>query len=212
MTVSVYKRLLDYFQGVSDALAGAKQASAVFPNAVDAGTSREELRVHFLRNHVPRRCEVIRSGFLFDDQGSESKQLDIMVTNDLTHQFKPIVGSPDEGKSFNVIEGRFAAIAVKTSLDKTALHDSIENLASIPATPSVQINPFLKADEILRELPLRILFAFEGAAPETVLGHLEAYYSMSDVPLNRRPNMIIVNNAYRIVKTKTSGATTRDGP
>jgi hypothetical protein len=207
----IYQRLLDYFQGVADALAGAKKSSAIFPNSVDAGSSREDLLVTFLREHLPKRCEVIRGGFVFDDKGNESKQLDVIVTNDLTLQFRPFQGAPDEGKSFNFVEGCYAAISVKSNLDKASLFDSIENLASIPATPPLTVNPMLKADEVLDEIPLRILFAFESVSPKTIWEHLHAYYAEHDIPSNRRLNMIIANNAFNIIKVKASGATTHDG-
>jgi hypothetical protein len=209
-------RLLNYYQSIADGLATQKLTSAVFPNASDAGTSREDILVDFLAAHLPTRCVVIKGGFIFDSRGNESNQVDVIVTNDLTLQFKVFDRAGKPGKSFNCIEGCYCAISVKTTLDKQQLIDSLENLASIPPTPPISTMPYVlvapsNTENLLQELPYRVVFAFEGVDAQTVWRHLTDYYAVHEVPNSRRPNLIIVNNRYLIIQTGPEGVTDRLG-
>ena len=119
MARPVFERLRDYFQGIADAFAADRSASAIFPLGTDSGTAREDLLLAFLKSHLPTRCSVVKGGFIFDAAGNESKQIDLLVTNDLTLQFRQFHGAADQiGKSFNCVEGCYAAISVKSTLDK----------------------------------------------------------------------------------------------
>ena len=158
----------------------------------------------FIETHLPIRCRVTRGGYIFgiaqdeyDSPGElvASKQIDLIVTNDLTMQF----GEP--WKSFNSIEGCFSAISVKTDLDKTQLHDALCNIASIPELLPwhVQLGPALsKANKALFfDLPFTCIFAYEGSTPETTIKNIEEFYQgHPEISENRRPNIIIVNNQY----------------
>ena len=70
---------------------------------------------------------MINGGFIFDSTGSKSRQIDLMVCNDQTFQFKKS-GNDNKIKSFNCVEGCFAVISVKSFLNKVALIDSLQNL------------------------------------------------------------------------------------
>ena len=209
----LFERLRDYFQGIADGLAGQRSASAVFPNPTDAGISREDLLIEFLIRHLPKRCEAIKGGFIFDSEGNESRQIDLIITNDLTLQFKQFDGSGQLGKSFNCVEGCYCAISVKTRLDGQSLSDALSNLASIPPMPDLagRLNPMLEGQQSFQDLPYKVIFAFDGVAPKTVLKHIEKFYENSLVLENRRPDLIIVNNNYAIIHVGGKGGETRGG-
>ncbi len=209
----LFERLRDYFQGIADGLADDKSASKVFQNPTDAGISREDLLAGFLTAHLPKRCEVIKGGFIFDSEGNESRQIDLIITNDLTLQFKQFDKPGLLGKSFNCVEGCYCAISVKTRLDGPSLSDALSNLASIPPMPDTvgRLNPMLGGWERFQDLPCKVIFAFDGVAPKTVLEHIERFYEDSLVPENRRPDLIIVNNSYAIIHVGGKGGETRRG-
>jgi hypothetical protein len=130
-TSNVFNRLLEYFQSQADSLDAKAAASSIFENRPDIGTEREEILLEFIAEHLSTRCRIRKGGYIFDSSGKESKQIDLIITNDLTLQFtKSLVNAFQ--KSFNCIEGCYCAISVKSMLDKRALYDSIGNLASIP--------------------------------------------------------------------------------
>src|SRR3989344_8337675 len=100
------RKLNVYFQNVADVLDQKKKISEVFPNTSDSGQTREGILQKFLEEHIPNRCKVIRGGFIFDSEDNESRQLDLMVINDLALQFNTLQEFAQ--KSFATIEGCYA--------------------------------------------------------------------------------------------------------
>lgn len=144
------------------------EATRIFDNRVDSGTKREDILFDFLDRHLPERCNVIKGGSIFDSEGGHSRQIDLIVTNDLTLQFKEFNDRLE--KSFNCIEGCYAAISVKSTLDKKELLDSIDNLASIPTVRSIRLSPMFKdGDNFLKQVPLRVIFSYKGIDKKSVL-------------------------------------------
>lgn len=208
MPKQVFERLTGYFQEVANVLAGEKSASSIFPNTSDTGMVREKVLKNFLNNHLPKRCEVINGGFVFDNQGHESNQLDIIVTNDLTLQFK------HHNKSFNCIEGCNAVISVKSNLDKQQLFEALNNIASVPIMPDDAVNSITHTIENREEIlnhPIKIIFAYEGNQLETTMSNIREYYDNNDISQRQRPHMIIVNNKYFIVRIEGQGGVNRAG-
>jgi hypothetical protein len=123
LTLSERMRL--YFQGWADRLSAQRDTHSIFPNKGDAGTARVDALASFVRSHLPLRCRISKGGFIFDYLGRESKQLDLIVTNDLSLQFE----DRDSGKSFSIVEGAYCALSVKTYLNKNELYDALQNLA-----------------------------------------------------------------------------------
>ena len=196
----VFGRLRDYFQGIADGLGSDRTASRIFPNNPDAGSTREDVLLSFLSQHAPARCHAVRGGFIFDSEGRGSRQIDLIVTNDLTLQFRRFDDRSNPGKSFNVIEGCYAAISVKTGLSRGELFDALDNIRSIPPMPDPggRFNPMGPRKDLYMNLPLKVVFSFEGPSKESVTKNLIEYYTKNSVPNNRRPDLIIVNNRYVI--------------
>jgi len=87
MTQTFFDRLRAYYTKVAEVLRGEADATSIFPNPTDIGTSRESIYKEFLKQHLPSKCNVFLGGYLFDDDGAESKQLDIIITTDTTPCF-----------------------------------------------------------------------------------------------------------------------------
>jgi len=198
MPKKLFQRVRNYFQGIANSFEDDKLASEIFPNNVDSGFTREDIFMAFLKRHIPTRCSVIKGGFVFDSQGNESKQLDLIITNDLTLNFNNF---EDTGKAFSVIECCYAVISIKSNLTKEALYDSLDGFESLPVTPTLDVNPNLGNTKRLKQLPLKVIFAFNGIDVSTLGIHLEEYYKNRNIPDYRRVDNIIVNNKWIIQKS-----------
>jgi len=110
-----FERLNKYYSNIGEVLRGQKTAASVFPNATDIGTSRERVYAEMLKQHVPSSCNVLFGGFLFDLEGQESKQIDIIITNDSSIRYN-LPGDGDNGKSFACIDGTIGIVSVKSTL------------------------------------------------------------------------------------------------
>ena len=121
---------MEYYTSVGRVLRGEASAASVFPNTVDIGSARERVYAEVLRTHLPSSCNVAFGGFLFDQEGSESKQIDILITNESSLRFDFHKGGT--GKSFACIDGCVGVVSVKSKLDSYQLTDSLSNIASIP--------------------------------------------------------------------------------
>jgi len=201
------RKINEYFQGVADVLSDIKKVSEVFPNTSDSGITREGILQKFLSEHLPTRCKVIKGGFIFDSDNNESHQIDLIVHNDLSLQFNFLEEYGQ--KSFVTIEGCYAAISVKTSLDKQQLENSLFGFSTIPTTPKINWSPMIKPSNLSEHIPLRIIFAFSGLSANTIKKHLEEYYEKIKTPFEQQVRLIIVNNEYIIIRTIQEGETNK---
>lgn len=204
MSKKIESRLREHFQGWAERLTSDLRSSRALDHAGDIGEKNEGAVMAFIEAHLPLRCRVTRGGYIFgvaqenyDSPGElvASKQIDLIVTNDLTMQF----GEP--WKSFNSIEGCYSAISVKTDLDKTQLYDALNNIASIPELQPwhVQFGASLSGvnKTLFFDLPFTCIFAYEGATVGTTMRNVEDFYQDNQqISGNRRPNIIVVNNKY----------------
>jgi hypothetical protein len=201
MPASFFDRLRAYYLKVAEVLRGEAEAASVFPNATDIGMSREKVYAEFLRQHAPSKCNVFLGGFLFDEDGVESKQLDIIVTTDTAPRFD-FHSRDGQGKSFSPVEGTLAAVSVKSTLDKKELADALKGIASIPPTRSLEkrANPLIRIKNY-DDWPLKIIYASSGSTGATLLGRLNDFYvEHPSIPFSRRPNIIHVAGGYLIVR------------
>ncbi|HEX9678626.1 DUF6602 domain-containing protein, partial [Nitrososphaera sp.] len=146
--------------------------------------------------HIPLRCGVVKGGFVFDSEGNESKQIDIIITNDGTLQFQNEITS---GKSFNSIDGCAAVITVKSFLDKDALIDCMDNLASLPPLKNLAMSGQVEnPKEMVQQLPQRIIFAYRGLGSKTIYDHMREYAKERKLADIQLPGLVIVNNSHYI--------------
>lgn len=197
-----YKRLRAYYLKVAEVLRGEADAASVFPNSSDIGGSRERIYAAFLRQHAPSKCNVFLGGFLFHRDGTESRQLDVIITTDTAPRYD--FHNPDgQGKSFSPVEGTLGVASIKSTLDRAQLFDALEGIASIPPTEDLgqRAPPGLPVPNY-SDWPYKIIYATNGIGVATLLQHLHAFYeSNAGIPLSRRPNMIHVAGRYAIFRT-----------
>lgn len=213
MTPPFFERLKKYYASIGSVLRGEADASAIFPNAGDIGTSRERIYAEILRSHLPSSCNVLFGGFLFGQDGTESKQIDILVTEESSMQYN-FLTKGDQGKSFACVDGCIAVVSVKSNLDSTRLIDSLLNISSIPDKQPLtagRLPPLLKVKDF-DDWPYKIVYASEGTDLDTTLNVLTSFYEKRpEIPVNKRPNLIHVIGKYSITRTREEGGKTRNG-
>jgi hypothetical protein len=201
MAQNFFARLRSYFEKVGAVLRGEADSASIFPNPTDIGMSRERVYMEFLRQHAPSKCNVFSGGFLFDMLGAESRQLDLIITTDTAPRYD-FHNRDGSGKSFSPVEGTLGVVSIKSTLNKDELGDALEGLASVPPTQSLAGRlPF--GLEILRydDWPYKVVYASDGIAGETLLGHLHDFYrENSSIPFSRRPNLIHVAGKYIVLR------------
>jgi hypothetical protein len=198
-----FNRLKEYFEDVSAVLKGEAEASSIFPNTSDIGVSRELIYAEFLKQHVPSKCNVFLGGFLFGEDGEESKQLDVIISTDTAPRYN-FLNQDGRGKSFGPVEGTLGVASIKSTLNKEQLIDSLLGIASIPANLPIgkRLNPLIRMSNY-EDWPYKIIYASDGIAAETLLAHLNSFYkSATHIPLSRRPHIIHVAGKYVIFRIK----------
>jgi len=196
-----YNRLKSYYLKVAAVLKGEAEAGSVFPNPSDIGLSRELIYVNFLKQHLPSKCNVFLGGFLFGENGDESKQLDVIISTDTAPKFD-FHNSHGEGKSFGPVDGCLGVASIKSNLTKNELIDSLDGIASIPNTKSIEgrVPTFISINNY-ENWPYKIIYASKGLKGVTTLKHINNYYSNNtDIPLGRRPDIIHVVGSFVIFK------------
>ena len=206
-----FERLKTYFSKVGEVLKGQADVASIFPNATDIGTSRERIYAEVLRQHLPKSCTVSFGGFLFDMEGNESKQIDLIVLNDTSPQFN-FHNPSGQGKAFACIDGCVAVASIKSTLDSGQLNDALDNIASLPNKMPLEgrHNPRLIIKNY-EDWPYKIIYASDGVLSETALKTINTFYeAKKDIPHYKRPNIIHVCGKYSIVRIE-KGAYLSDG-
>jgi hypothetical protein len=203
MEKNIFWRLKAYYLEVAKILRGEAEAASIFPNSSDKGSSRENIYLEFLKQHIPSKCNAFFGGFLFDEDGIESKQLDIIITTDTTPRFD-LQNKDGKGKSFAPIEGTVGVVSVKSFLDKKELIDALKNIASIPNTRSLDDRiSFTNEIREYENFPYKIIYASSGLSSSTIDGHIKDFYEENlDIPKSRMPDLIHVSGMYVFIKIK----------
>ena len=211
MTEFFYNRLRNYFLKVGEVLRGKADAASIFPNPTDIGESRERVYAEFLKKHLPSGCNVLFGGFLFNLEGHESKQLDLIITSDASIQFNSSI--EEGGKSFSCVEGTLAVVSVKSSLNSNELIDALENIASIPDKEPLGSKkpPNLKISSY-KDWPYKIIYASKGIKMSKLAQCINNFrIRYPALPLSKLPDLIQVGGQGCIIKIGDSGGKTRAG-
>lgn len=202
--------MTEYLNIKADIIDFSSKQAGIVGHKGNIGENRENIIGEFLKDHLPKRLLQYYGGNVIGLNKTCSKQLDIMITNDISINFL------ENSKMTTFVESLVSAISVKTTLNKPTLIDSLENIASIPQLDKTvlelkgYINPEA-IDDFLNKHPHFFIFAYDGINSDTILNHLNEYYAAHpEIPKNRYPNAIIVNGKYMItfhnkVKTTTTG-------
>ena len=204
--MDVYEALLDYYQRIADSFDDVDLAAHLSGTAQHS-LSREDRLVEFLKSHLPPRCQIIRDARVFDSEDNVSRQIPLLVSGDLAIRFKY------QETYFSSVEACYCSIYTSHMLDRHALAEALEILASVPMTPEVPpgLGYLFGMPESAPNLPIRVIFAFDGCDAEELLAYLEDFYATTKVHESFRPDLIIVNNRYGVVRTGSEGAVTADG-
>lgn len=209
MAKNVFIRLRKYYESMAATLRASSESASAFANNGDVGQVREKAYQDFLERSVPYKCNVFLGGFLFDEDGAESDQLDVIVTADIVPRYCLPTAAGE--KSFSPVEGALAVASVKSTLTKSELYNALSGLASIPLTRSLEgvVNPNLKIPSYA-DWPVKILYASaQGLEPITLLGHVNRFYEENpNIPVCRRVDFIHVNGSCFILKVQPGMSTT----
>lgn len=201
MSKNFITRLRKYYENIGSVMRGEAIAADVFVNPTDIGGARENIYIDFLKENSPSKCNVFLGGYLFDDDGNESKQIDVIVTTDTSPQFKKL-DTDGTGKSFSPVEGTLGIAEIKSRLTKEELLKALTGIATIPLNKSLEgrILPNVVVPDY-QDWPYKIIYATDSIDPTTIVDHINAYYSKnSHIPDHRRPNIIHVSGMYTIVR------------
>jgi hypothetical protein len=200
-------RVEHYLNACVDELAARSAKAATGANRSDIGTNREDALLGFLSTHLPARLRPALGGLVIGSDGSESKQIDILISNDLGIRFE------DNARPFAMAEGLAAAISVKSMLNSADISDAISNLASIPkpspdvlSFPSLGPAAFAKFAEFH---PSKIVFGYRGMTPQSTLEAVRA--SVEGIPRHEFGKLTVIVNGSHMVTCHIEEAVTRDG-
>ena len=106
---------------------GAALRQKLIPHSGELGTGREEIIREFLRGYLPKRFGV-STGFVFDSHGNVSRQIDVIINDNLmAPQFEAI-----GGKKFFPCESVVCVGAIKSSLtSRRSIKKTLDNLTSV---------------------------------------------------------------------------------
>ncbi len=200
-----------YFNSVADSITAAGVRSGTTTHRPSIGTNREVILRDFLAKHLPRRLTTTLGGQVISpDSDRTSRQIDILVTNDLGVRF-------DENElTLVTAESVASCISVKSSLDTASLTDALENLLSVPdPSPTAVSFPLLVNDPysaFLQRHPTYFIFAYGGFSGGRCQSALNDFMQRHPAtPLHRLPKAVIVNSSYIITfsqneRTEDTGA------
>lgn len=193
----------DYFNAVSKLISARGEIAGLTKHGTTTGTNREIIVKEFLEKHIPRRLITTTGGVILGD-GSPSKQIDVLINSDSALQFKEC------DQLYTCVDSMAAAISIKSTLDKSAIIQALDEFKSIPKEYSfaVKMNSYLNGEEaksfisdFRKRTPNLSIMAYNGSSVDTIMDHIIDYYKVNPhIPENRRPSYIWVNGEWAIVR------------
>jgi hypothetical protein len=200
MTKPFFTEMRRYFSKVAKALQDDSSAASLLPNSTDKGMAREKVYAQFLKDHLPSGCNVLFGGNLFSQNGELSKQIDIIITNDVCPQFNHH-NRDGTGKTVACVDGTLAVVSVKSVLNRDEVFDALANIASIPQHRTTWGDNDTETDAHIGQWPYKVVFAFDGATADTVKKAMQDFCDENgNYPSNRQPDMVHVLGKYRLNK------------
>ena len=162
----------------------AKSFSSHHPSS---GQNKEKLVLELLNKCLPSRY-IVDTGLVVDSEGNHSHESDLLIADGL-NDF-PFFSKTS--KSIWFAESIYAAIEIKSKLGPIELDDSLEKCKCFK-------NLKRKFDESTQPRitdSLFIIWAFDCDSNESVKSNL--INKISNIPVNERPDMVIVPNRFFI--------------
>jgi hypothetical protein len=173
-------RLIEAIRNSVQRLEADLSDSHLFDHKGDRGEFREQIIEGFLRPFLPR-CYGLGSGQVFSEKGKGSRQLDVVIYDDV---FSTVLFR-DKNDQLFPCESVFGSIEVKSRLMTEELDTAIENVAALKGltrAPSdgLDLLPFrrinvgtgLSIAPGVKNPYLGIVFAYDGLTDTTVLDNL----------------------------------------
>lgn len=192
----------DAIKAAAPKLEAEYNMSKIVQHAASKGALREFLLKEVIRPFLPKRYGLC-NGECFDAHNSVSKQLDVIVYDDLFSYAIPM------GDYFMMpFESAYGEIEVKSMLNKEAFFQSIENIASFKSlkkeTPAeCQILPNLELEingvtwnKSGFTKPFGVVFAYDSVAPKTVLSY---FHEIRPLNPSLMPDMIVLLKQKTII-------------
>lgn len=147
---------LDYWRlrmdGISRRLEAARK---IISHKVTRGSLAERTLAQQIEEFLPARWEL-GTGFILGEDGAESKQVDLLIYNTMTDS--PLYR---DGSVVALAPGTArVAVEVKSQLDKTAISESLANVASVR-----EVDPAL----------VGFVFAYDGCEAGTFAEHVSSW-------------------------------------
>ena len=205
-----FERLKKYYSGRASVLLAEKDKASLSGHKGDIGTARENAYLKMLQESLPTMCDVYLGGQVFNENGDESSQIDIIVS--VNKAIRYVFSDTSPAKAFTDVNSCIAAISIKSMLNKSSLHEALDNIASIPDTCDLntRIAPFIQRSSS-SETPFKMIVGFDGDSMETTLKNLREFYSDKSVPESKKPNLINIIKKYVIIRSLSDGAILIDG-
>ena len=137
----------EYFNLIAKELDVKSKKAGLTDNNADIGFNREIITQDFLSKHLPRRLKPILGGTIFGNDNTDSKQIDIIVSNDISINFE------DNAKMFVAIENVASAISVKSVFCKS---DKIKDIN--PEARDLIKSPVVKIIAICQDCEKRFTY------------------------------------------------------
>ncbi len=200
MNIDVFSDLKNYYTQIAKSLLTESEQAKILTNPSGVGTEREEVYRKLLERHLPKMCDVFLGGYVFDSNGTVSKQLDVIVTAGNT----PVFQMDNWTHRIAPLEGTIGVAEVKSNLDKNELYRALENCAEIPRMPNPEgiTHPLLKVGQPRwNDIPYKVILSYDAIEKETLYKHICEFYAQNKhIPLDRRPNLIHVLGKYVLVR------------
>ena len=194
--------LYDVIKTATPKLEAEYNMSKIVQHSASKGALREFLLREIIKPFLPKRYGLC-NGECFDSHDGVSKQLDVIVYDDLFAYAVPM------GEYYMMpFESAYGEIEVKSMLNKEAFFESIENIASfkslIKETPEdCQVLPNLaieidgiKWNKTGFTKPFGVVFAYDSVEPKTVLNY---FHEIKPLNPSLMPDMIVLLKKKTII-------------
>ena len=194
--------LYDVIKTATPKLEAEYNMSQIVHHSASKGSLREFLLKDIIRPFLPKRYGLC-NGECFDTHDGVSKQLDIIVYDDLFSYAVPM------GDYFMMpFESAYGEIEVKSMLNKETFLESIENIASfkslqkeMPDDCQVLPNLSIEIEGVTWnkhgfKKPFGVVFSYDSVEPKTVLSY---FHEIKPLNPSLMPDMIVLMKKKTII-------------
>lgn len=175
-------KMLEVLKANSQILNAKLESSRLYEHNGLKGTCREEDLINVIRDCIPE-CYGMKSGQIFSDNDKMSKQIDVVIyDNVFSNYFKK-----DSSAYLFPCESVYGSIEVKTILDEKSFKEAIENIKSVrelkrEKSTCLDITPLRHLDlskstfrynETRTNEYLNIIFAYDSVGEKTLTEYIQ---------------------------------------